>query len=293
MPDNVVSLVGHYREALGATGQELTILLAEDNETNQQVIRRILERVGHRVVAVNDGESALDRLAQSEGSFDLLILDLNMPRRGGLEVFQASRFLDPNRPVPTIILTAEATQEALDACKRAGVEMFLTKPVHAKTLLEAVAQLNRPRAAAESRSRGAREPTLAASRAAPRGQPKKPLVDDQKLQEILSLASDPEFFQGLMGGFSRDVAKAIEHLGSAVATADYPGMREAVHALQGTSAEMGALRLADLCLELRRLKPFDMGSAKPAALLGQVREVFAATQVALMEVSRQRRDLST
>jgi len=293
MPGNVVSLVGHYREVLGATGQELTILLAEDNETNQQVIRRILERVGHRVVAVNDGESALDRLAQSEGSFDLLILDLNMPRRGGLEVFQAARFLDPNRPVPTIILTAEATQETLDACKRAGVEAFLTKPVHAKTLLEAVAQLNRPRALAESRGRGGREPTLSASQAAPRGHPKKPLVDEQKLQEILSLTSDPEFFRGLMGGFSRDVAKAIEHLGSAVATADYPGMREAVHALQGTSAEMGALRLTDLCLELRRLKPFDMGSAKPAALLGQIREVFDATQVALMEVSQQRRDLST
>ena len=292
MPDNVVSLAQHYREHLGAGAEGLNILLAEDNETNQRVIRGILERVGHRVVAVGDGEIALDRLAMPDAAFDLLILDMNMPGRGGLEVFKASRFLDPDRLIPALVLTAEATQEAMDACRQAGVDAFLTKPVQARTLLETVARLAKDRARSDGSGvpRGT-DKTL--PRAVSVGTTGKLLVDQDKLAELVSLSPDPEFFTDLLGSFSRDVGKAIQRLASAIEGTDYPAMREAVHALQGSASEMGAVRLTELCNELRKLKPFEMGSGKPGQLVAQVREVFDRTCVALTEFPSRRHDAST
>ncbi len=289
LPDNVVSLAEHYREQVGAPGV-LQILVAEDNEANQQVIRRILERIGHRVVVVGNGEEALDRLARPEAAFDLLILDMNMPQRGGLEVFKAARFLDPNRPIPTLILTAEATQEAAAACQEAGVEAFLTKPVQAKALLETLARLTRGRAPAEPAVRTKRTTSPSTGQPQPQADKDKPLVDREKLEEILSLSGDAQFFAGLVAGFSRDVARALDRLGSALATRDYPLMREALHALQGSAAELGALRLTELCMEMRRLKPFELGSPQAATLLGQLRDVFEQTQRALAELSIRQHD---
>lgn len=292
LPDNVVSLAEHYRDQVGAAGRTLRILVAEDNEANQQVIRRILERVGHRVVVVDNGDQALDRLARPDAAFDLLILDMNMPDRGGLEVFKAARFLNHHQPIPTLILTAEATQEAMEACQKAGVEAFLTKPVQAKLLLETLARLVKGRTPAGQPAGPDTVTPLATPRTHPPAQNSKPLVDREKLDEILSLGGDPQFFAALLGAFYRDAGRAIERLAGSIATQDYPGMREALHALQGSTAELGALRLTELCVEMRRLKPFDLGSPRPVTLLSQVRQVFEQTQTALSELANAQQDAS-
>ncbi len=87
----VVFLSDYLKRRDGA--RAYTILVADDNAANRTVIQKILERAGHKVVLVEDGEQVLD--AMESRQFDLAVLDRNMPRMGGLEALKAMRFLHP------------------------------------------------------------------------------------------------------------------------------------------------------------------------------------------------------
>ena len=109
------------------------ILLTEDNATNRLVTSRMLERHGHSVVAVSDGQQAV--AAASEGGFDLVIMDLMMPVMDGLAATRAIRALpSPLGAVPVIGLTAAATAGDEAACLEAGMNAFAAKPISAPDL---------------------------------------------------------------------------------------------------------------------------------------------------------------
>ena len=83
------------------------------------MICKILERAGHRGALVENGEEALDTLEQSQ--FDLAIVDMQMPIMGGVEVVKFYRFIDRKLPrMPFVMLTANATPEAMEECKQVG-----------------------------------------------------------------------------------------------------------------------------------------------------------------------------
>src|SRR4051812_21356308 len=87
------------------------ILVAEDNPTNSKVIQKILERAGHSCTMVENGEEALDQLAQQD--FDVVVFDMNMPIMNGLEATKAYRFMQPAEVrVPIIMFSANVTMEA-------------------------------------------------------------------------------------------------------------------------------------------------------------------------------------
>ncbi len=137
--EGVISFKEHYERST-ANKRGVRILVAEDNGTSQQIIEKILKHGNHIVDLVDDGEQALDKL--EENTYDLLILDMNMPQMGGLEVVKVHRALS-RQPTftPVIILTANATLEAKQECERAHIDAYLTKPVDALTLLDTVARL--------------------------------------------------------------------------------------------------------------------------------------------------------
>jgi len=120
--------------------RRLNILIGEDNETNQKVIRNILEYGQHKVTIAENGEVVLDILENEE--FDLVILDMHMPVMGGIEAAKIFRFMYPNKKhIPILMLTANATKEAIDACKEANLDAYLTKPVEPEKLLATVISL--------------------------------------------------------------------------------------------------------------------------------------------------------
>jgi CheY-like chemotaxis protein len=124
-----------------AQKQRLRILVAEDNPVNQKVARGILTRLGHDVEVVDDGHRALEELARS--SFDLVLMDVQMPRMGGLEATRCIRAPDSavkDPSVPIIALTAHAMKGDRDRCLEAGMDDYVTKPVRPDVLAEAVAR---------------------------------------------------------------------------------------------------------------------------------------------------------
>jgi len=119
-------------------GPSRRILVAEDVGTNQMVIEALLASLGHRATVVSDGAQALARAA--EEPFDLVMLDMRMPRLDGLEAARRLRAMEgPVARLPVVALTANAFPQDREACRAAGMDDFLSKPFD-RAQIEAVIQ---------------------------------------------------------------------------------------------------------------------------------------------------------
>jgi CheY-like chemotaxis protein len=121
------------------------VLLAEDNDVNALLARRMLEKVGCVVVHVTDGVAAVDAVRSSldghQPPFDLVLMDLHMPRLGGIEATAELRRLaalpggPPLSMPPIVALTANAFAEDRQRCLAAGLDDYLAKPFDKHELL--------------------------------------------------------------------------------------------------------------------------------------------------------------
>jgi CheY-like chemotaxis protein len=108
----------------------LKILLAEDNPINALLTRELLRRRGHHVTEVTSGDAALR--AMESDFFDMVLTDIHMPGMDGIEASLAIRAHESQfgkRRTPIVALTADALETGMQACKDAGMDGFLTKPV--------------------------------------------------------------------------------------------------------------------------------------------------------------------
>ena len=112
----------------------LSVLLAEDNEVNQLLARRLLEQAGHTVKAVGTGREALDALER--GSFDVVLMDIQMPELDGLAATAAIRAAEKStgRHQTIIAMTAHALKGDRERCIEAGMDGYISKPITAAQL---------------------------------------------------------------------------------------------------------------------------------------------------------------
>jgi len=224
----------------------LEILVAEDNTINQKVVRGILEKTGHRVYIVENGEHALEALENHR--FDLALFDLQMPVMDGLEALKIYRFTQiGGQGIPIVMLSADVTPETRKECLSAGADGFLTKPIQAKTLLKTVGDL------VQSSKTGAAQP-----RTSDIGQPARPadgadtsivvtdIMDRQTLRELEELGGDLDFVADLVDGFLKDAEQTLGQLGTAIRDDTPRKFRDASHALKGSAGSIGARQLCEL-----------------------------------------------
>lgn len=260
--NKVVNLASHV---IKADRPSLNILIAEDNRVNQQVILGVLEHAGHQCTIVENGEQALDIIINKPESTDLLILDMNLPELTGVEVLQSLSFMGLDW-LPVIMLTADATPEAEQKCLSAGADAFLTKPLDSIQLLEHIAVL-----------------------AVSKKQEKKTDVkvdnewcDHNVIAELRILGGGNTFLSQLIKGFKEDGIKHLAIIKSA-AMGDYLRFRESIHALKGSSSELGATQLVALCLQAEQLKPYDVNSTLIIDLAENIEAAFLKTVIHLEE----------
>ncbi|MDQ2764442.1 MAG: response regulator [Pseudomonadota bacterium] len=110
------------------------ILLVEDNDDNWDMLSRRLERRGYQVERAMDGQMALDKA--SAETFDLILMDVNLPGMDGLEATRRIRALDRRPRPPIIALSAHALATDQEKAAEAGVDGYHTKPVELPLLLE-------------------------------------------------------------------------------------------------------------------------------------------------------------
>ena len=116
---------------------DLRVLLAEDNITNQYVALNILKKIGCSVEAVNNGKEVIKALEKK--TYDLIFMDLNMPEMDGLEATAAIRKMEKgDYSIPIIAMTAFATEDLRAKCFEAGMDDYLTKPLEPSLLMRAI-----------------------------------------------------------------------------------------------------------------------------------------------------------
>lgn len=121
----------------GHNGETPRVLIAEDNAVNQFLVARALEDAGFTVDVVDNGKDAV--LAAEETVYDVVVMDVQMPEMNGLDAARAVRMLDgANGRVPIIAMTANASPEASETCRAAGMDDHLPKPFRRRQLVEAV-----------------------------------------------------------------------------------------------------------------------------------------------------------
>ncbi|HYL93814.1 MAG TPA: response regulator [Alphaproteobacteria bacterium] len=116
----------------------LRILLAEDNQVNQMLTTRLLERCGHSVVMANNGREAV--VMAASGNFDLVLMDVQMPEIDGLDAARAIRRAEASSGtrIPIIAMTALAFSDDEQDCRNAGMDGYVSKPVNIGKLAAAI-----------------------------------------------------------------------------------------------------------------------------------------------------------
>src|SRR5690242_6952566 len=270
--EGVISL-SDYFAARDSNRRRYQILVAEDNVVNQRVTMGILERAGHTVRVVGDGEQALDILENER--FDVIVMDLNMPQLGGLDAARAYRFMDPeSMHVPIIMLSADVTSETMKECEDAGIDAFLPKPVEARRLLDTIASLVAKRASAPAAAKDGADGALA-------------VINPAALAELELIGSGGSFMQELVNGFIQDGEALLRQMEAAVASEQCEALRDLVHAMKGSAVTLGAEQLCSTCAGINTQTPSELG-ASGARVLKVVRDQFQQARASLLEYLKKR-----
>ena len=243
-PQPGAELVTRHTLAEAATSTGMKILLAEDNIINQKVAVRMFERLGHRVDVVANGLEAVEALSRI--GYDLVFMDCQMPEMDGFEATReirerersgrnSGRSLPVAHPrTPIIAMTANAMQGDREACLRAGMDDYVSKPVTSEALA-AVFERWRQRVVQLPGSESAKGEGLAID----------PLVFDGL--RVLSDEDDPGFLTRLVTHFLLDTPDKLTLLGTACRKGKVEEVQRIAHSLKGSASNLGALGLARLC----------------------------------------------
>lgn len=276
----VPALVPGAKTSLG----NYRILLADDNLTNQEVARIILESFGCQVDTVANGRQAVEACASS--NYDLILMDCLMPEMDGL---QATRILRDREKtsgwhIPIIALTAGAMEENRGQCLEAGMDEFLSKPFKPEALRQLLENLLAP-----GKSRNSRSGRSAAKKPSQPAPGTQALLDDKALDLIRSLQrpGQPDLVEHVARIFLRNTPALLTALKQAAAAKDASGLVQAAHSLKSCSAHIGATRLASLAreLEARGRKQDLQGASELVALIQQnFWEVKKALEIKILAV---------
>ncbi len=222
-------------------GRPLKILLAEDNITNQKLAVAILQKQGNHVTVAGDGRQAVDYFERE--SFDLVLMDMQMPELDGLEATAAIRKIEERTGthVPIIALTANAMIGDREQCLKSGMDDYLSKPLRADDLFTMIQRLT-----SQARPSPAKLPATDSSAA---------LVNDvfDYATSVQQVGDDAELLAQLVAVFIEQLPKLLHPLATAVASADAKAIRQSAHALTSSVSVISATRAKNLARKLEMM----------------------------------------
>lgn len=217
------------------------ILVVDDNRTNRLVLESILLSDGFNVSLVNDGDEALQIL--EEKSFDLMLIDVNMPRLNGIEATKLWRHMEAgNGHLPIIGVTADATEETLEKCIAAGMDERITKPVEAKSLIIKVREYCNNSELSENKNQSEDDKS---SNLNIDGIDTN-IIDLSRIDYLESIGNK-DFVRLVIDSYSDETREMIAQLHNDDGPCDLEAFRFISHALKSSANNIGAFKLSTLC----------------------------------------------
>ncbi len=217
-----------------ARRQALHVLLVEDNPVNRRMAQHVLEKEGYRVEVADNGTMALQALERER--FDLILMDVQMPRMDGIETTGAIREREKTtgEHVPIVALTAHAMAGDRERCLGAGMDGYLIKPIRPTTLLEAIERLQLP-------SRGQPE----------RGSGPRVIIDRTELLDRVN--GDLRLLGEITGIFQRECGPLMASVHEAMEKRDAGRFACEVHTLRGMFRSLSAVAAQEAAASLEGL----------------------------------------
>ncbi len=234
-----------------------TVLVVEDLPINQEVARGILSKLDFGCDVAGNGLEALAALERRR--YDAVLMDCHMPEMDGYLATTEIRRRETEagrERVPVIAMTAGASAEDRDRCLAAGMDDYLSKPVKERELAAALGRWSR---------RGLNPPSVPATT------PADGVLDARQIDALVELATatgDPAFLPGLIEDYVEQAGSRLAALRAGSSSGDLEAVRSAAHALKGTSATLGASRVAAACDRIERTA--DEGGVADAVQLALV-----------------------
>jgi signal transduction histidine kinase/CheY-like chemotaxis protein len=225
---------------LPARTHRLSILLAEDTPVNQRLAVTLLEDRGHTVVVANNGQDAVDLLAKN--SFDLVLMDVQMPLMDGFEATAIirARENDTGHHIPIFAMTAHAMKGDRERCLAAGMDGYISKPIQADEFLAVVEQRKHlPVAFAK-----------AAESHIPLNEP------EQVFDHVAALArtgGNMPLLRQMIDLVLADCPTLLAQIRTAVAAEDYIALERTAHRLKGSAANLSASRVVAVAQRLEHM----------------------------------------
>ena len=255
------SLTLSAAEPVRKSSRSLRVLLAEDNPVNQRLAVRIMEKWGHSVAVAGNGRKALE-LWEKE-TFDLILMDVQMPQMSGLEATAAIREREKNRTgsvngidyspsfekcsipltdpiarrIPIIAMTAHAMEGDREKCLAAGMDQYVSKPIDQKRLFEVVEGFCAARPCSES------------------------LIMNQPDQELnfdpgaalKRVDGDRELLREIAGLFFEDTPRLVAEVRNAIQRGDGKALERSAHTLKGSIGNFGARTAFEAAFSLEQM----------------------------------------
>jgi len=224
----------------------LHILLAEDNLVNQRLAVRLLEKRGHAVTVAKDGLEALR--ASADKHFDLILMDLQMPEMGGMEVTAAirARELSTGAHTPIIAMTAHAMTGDRERCIQGGMDGYLSKPITAALLYKTVEDFATPALTLED----AKITSLEAAEITDQKQNQGPPVEPVNMEAV---DGDEDLFIEIATLFLEEQQQMLTAIQAAISIGDGPALSRAAHSLKGVAANFRAQGVVAMSEELENI----------------------------------------
>ncbi|QEP43873.1 response regulator [Ectothiorhodospiraceae bacterium BW-2] len=231
------------------------LLIAEDNEVIQDVIRHTLPLFGCQFTLVEDGLKAVEHYQMHSEPFDLILMDINMPHLDGYQASRQIRAIEQQqqRPhTPIAALTAHAISGTEEACREAGMDDFLSKPFELEQLSTLLQRWLTPTTAPASQPPSPPTPAEEPQHPIETASPPPPTIRQEKLQPLLQLQQmgNPGLLEQMVGHFIQQGEETLQRLQQAREQHDSEQVRKMAHKLKSSSATLGAERLAEFCLTI-------------------------------------------
>jgi signal transduction histidine kinase/DNA-binding response OmpR family regulator len=232
------ALITRHTLAEARSSRRARILVAEDNTTNQLVAVGLLERLGYRADVVANGREAVEAVGRSK--YDLVLMDCQMPEMDGFEATRAIRQSEPpDRRLPILALTADATAQGRELCMGSGMDDYVTKPIDRGRLREALLRWLPPELEPDPVEAELPEPKAQAAAL--------------QLTQLSSLVGDdPAKIRRYLELFASTTGTLMEQINTSIDRREAPGLRRLSHTLKGACGNIGAVEMAGLARQLEQ-----------------------------------------
>ncbi|MDA3833366.1 MAG: response regulator, partial [Spirochaetales bacterium] len=228
------------------------ILVAEDNPTNQEIAKAILEGAGIIVEIVNNGEEAVE--TARKGRFDAVLMDVQMPKMDGHEATAIIRKIPELKLLPIIAMTAHAMKGDEEKCLKAGMDAYISKPINQDRLFQTIWRTIKPqkelpddKEAETVVQKEAMDTPVVAAEVLPA---KLPGINIQDALKALDIGAD--VFKRILIGFLRNNKDVSSNIKDLFDKKDWESLMHLAHSLKGSAGNIGAVDLQEAAFQLEK-----------------------------------------